>query len=123
MDNRQRNIVAALDEPQRFARINGMLYYACELGPVYAVNEGVMFDQHTADAGFNYAGTVTVEALPDDADRFELGASGSMSNLDEAIEEWADHCDELATRRGSPSGPRVKVPLRSAAGASKSATA
>ena len=120
MDNRTRNIIAALDEPQRFARHAGLLYYRCELGPVYAVPEGRLHDAVRADNSLNNIGTEIVPVVPSDAmaGAFEIGdGSDQLSAMDEAIEDWATYCDEHAAARGTapPSTPRVKVPWRSQA--------
>lgn len=128
MDNRTRNIIAALDEPQRFARHAGLLYYRCELGPVYVVPEGRLHDAVRADNSLNNIGTEIVAIVPSEAlaGAFEIGAGADTLNaIDEAIEQWATYCDEHAATRGTPppSGPRVKVPFRSAAANTSGQTA
>jgi hypothetical protein len=120
MDNRTRNIIAALDEPLRFARHAGLLYYRCELGPVYVVPEGRLHEAVRADTSLSNIGTEIVAIVPGEAlaGAFEIGdGSDALSPVDEAIDAWATYCDEHAATRGTPppSGPRVKVPFRSAA--------
>lgn len=128
MDNRHTNIAAAMEEPVRFARHDGMLFYECELGVVYAVQEGRLYDTWRADADLAHAGTERISFVPPIAARFEIGdgpltaddfepgmLTSELGASDEAIEQWATWCDEHAVYSVPPSGPRIQVPDRSAA--------
>ena len=128
MDNKNSNIAAAMEEPARFARHDGMLFYQCELGPVYAVQEGRLYDTWRADSDLHHAGTERLSFIPPLAARFEIGdgpataddlepgmLTSELGASDEAIEQWATWCDEHAVDAPPPSGPRIQVPDRSIA--------
>jgi hypothetical protein len=122
MDNKNINIAAAMEEPARFARHDGMLFYECELGPVYAVQEGRLHDTWRADIDLHHAGTERISFVPPIAVRFEIGdgpptlddlepgmLTSQLGAVDEAIERWATWCDEQAQPAPAPEGQRIKV--------------
>lgn len=99
MSNAHSNITAALAEPARFARHDGTLYYACELGPTFAVNEGELLETIMADLGAEHVSTSEVDVVPTEAVTFELGGNGeepAFTSADAAIDAWATLCDERA---------------------------
>lgn len=116
MSNKNKNIAAAMEEPARLARHEGVIYYQCELGPIFAVNEADLFEIWRRDLSLERTDTTVVAELPAAAEVFEIGdgpanaggdadvpaslLTSSLGAMDEAIEQWATYCDG---RAGEPS--------------------
>ena len=100
----ERNVTSALEEPARFARLDGLLFYDCELGQIFQVDEVVLMEVWRANRNMKNTGTKVVDALPGGSLIFDVGeaeANGGLPiaallELEGALDDWALWCDDLA---------------------------
>lgn len=98
------NVTSALEEPARFARLDGLLFYDCELGQIFQVEEVVLMQVWRANRHMRSTGTKVVDAIPGASTIFDVGeaeASGGLPlaalvELEGALDDWALWCDDLA---------------------------